>query len=184
MGLFAGLSQSDYQDVLRAIGRLMDQEGLCGLRLVEREDGMTLQVRPAADPEGGFETRHLGDEDLLALLRSAYAQHGTGGLRTHHTGHAGHRYQVVLRAIGRLLDTAGLRDVRLVERAGGMTLQAKLPGERRHFETFRLSDADLAALLENTLMRSGTGKLTPPGQTAGRRPLLPSKQAAPAAQHG
>ena len=178
MALFKGLSQTDYQEVLRVIGRLLDAEGLCDLRLVEHEDGMTIQARHAADLRRGFETRRLADEALIALLRDAYARVGTGSLRAPNTvGHAGRRYEVVLRAIGRLLDAEGLRNVRLVERADGVTVQVRQAGERRGFETYRLSDADLEALLHDTLTRHGTGELGPRPRAArpGHPPPLPTR---------
>jgi hypothetical protein len=174
MGLFTGLSRSEYQDVLRVVGRLLDTEGLCGLRLVERDAGLTFQARRLADPACDFATWHLADDDILALERDAEARVGTGGLRLRGAGHAGQRYQVILRAIGRLLDDGGLRDVRLLERTDGFTVQARQPGERRTFETYHLSDADLAKLVQNALARLRTGELGPPpvpGRAGRLRPL-------------
>src|SRR5690349_37519 len=138
MGLFAGLSRGEYQHALRVVGRLLDTEGLCGLRLVERDGGLTFQARRLADPACAFATWRLADGEVLALARAAEARVGAGGLRPRGAGHAGRRHQVISRAIGRLRDEGGLRDVRLIERAGGVTVQARQPGERRSFETYRL----------------------------------------------
>ena len=67
--------------------------------------------------------------------------------------------------------------VAMVERPDGLIVQARQAGARRSFETFRLSDADLQALVQDTLRRLGTGRLGPPepAKRAGHPRLLPSK---------
>ncbi|HEX5502659.1 MAG TPA: hypothetical protein VFW96_08550, partial [Thermomicrobiales bacterium] len=119
MTLFAGLNGTDYQDVLRGIGRLIDEWGLRSLRLIEQGDGVLIQGRPAADPSGRFVTTVVGDDAIQEILREAYRQRGParhGGARAdrfsimHTTARAPMRfrliaqngYQPVLRAIGRL----------------------------------------------------------------------------------
>ena len=76
MPLFAGLERSEYQDVLRAVGRLMDAEGFRNFRLVEQEDGLILQVSRSSGAGRDFETYLLTAEDIEALLRDAYNLRG------------------------------------------------------------------------------------------------------------
>jgi hypothetical protein len=72
MKLFAGLSSTDYQDVLRAIGAFLDENGLRDIRLWEHEDGLILQARGRDDSESPYQTYLLTDEDLYDLLHKAY----------------------------------------------------------------------------------------------------------------
>ena len=73
MKLFAGLSSTDYQDVLRAIGAFVDGNALRDIRIWEHEDGLILQARGQDDGEGSsYQTYLLTDEDLQALLHQAY----------------------------------------------------------------------------------------------------------------
>lgn len=77
MKLFVGLSTTDYQDTMRAIGALIDQHGLRDIRLWEHEDGVILQGRTvlAGDPPD-YQTFLLTDDDLRSLLTDAYRQRG------------------------------------------------------------------------------------------------------------
>lgn len=72
MRLFNGLDRTDYQDVLRAVGRLCDANHWRNLRLVECDEGLILQYTAGAT-EREFVTYLFGDADLEALLRDAYA---------------------------------------------------------------------------------------------------------------
>jgi hypothetical protein len=74
MNLFRGLTKTDYQDVLRAIGYLCDERGLRHVRMIEHEDGLLIQGLPIVNGQVGtvFETIRLTDHDLEALLRKAY----------------------------------------------------------------------------------------------------------------
>lgn len=71
MRLFDGLQHTDYQDVLRALGYYVDQQGWRNLRLVEQEDGLLLQCTAGVDSRD-FTFYLFTDEDLQALLRQAY----------------------------------------------------------------------------------------------------------------
>jgi len=187
MSLFAGMERSEYQDVLRAVGRLLDIEGLRRCRLIEHKGSLILQARLASRPQRGFETYLLTDEDIQALLRDAYRRRGTGQLGESpfvrpdeavaarpepmrapkqsaplfgSLEDAG--YQGVLRAIGRLMDREGFYQFRLIEQGHGIVLQVR----RRHnwlraFETYLLPEEDLLALLRDGLARRGTGVLGP-----------------------
>lgn len=72
MKLFAGLATTDYQDILRAVGLLVDQQRLRDIRVWEHEDGIILQGRSQDDESGRYETILLSDEDLKLLLEDAY----------------------------------------------------------------------------------------------------------------
>jgi hypothetical protein len=80
MKLFAGLSKTDYQDVLRTIGLYADEMGLQSLRLVEVEDGIVIQCLQNKDGEGAVtETLLLTDDDLREMLMQAYKRRATSG---------------------------------------------------------------------------------------------------------
>ncbi len=79
MKLFSGLSRTDYQDVLRAIGHYIDQQQFSNIRLLETEEGIILQGATVVRERGGelkTETYLLTSEDLESLLREAYARRG------------------------------------------------------------------------------------------------------------
>jgi hypothetical protein len=144
MRLFEGLPQSDYQDLLRALGRDLDAGGARDLRLVETDTGLTVQLRRTADLAAGFLTRRYDDEELLALLQAAYARRGSGGLVAATHQPLGVRYQDGLRAIGLLADGAGLRNLRVVEQPGAILLQGTVGGVlRRGYRTHRLTASQL-----------------------------------------
>jgi hypothetical protein len=80
MKLFAGLSKTDYQDVLRTIGLYADEMGLQSLRLVEVEDGIVIQCLQNKDNEGAVtETLLLTDDDLREMLMQAYKRRTPSG---------------------------------------------------------------------------------------------------------
>jgi len=81
MKLFEGLSQTDYQDVLRALGRFIDMNHYIDIRIFEAEDGLVFQGRPSprsgkVRPGPQYETFLITDEDLHQLLQDAYHQRG------------------------------------------------------------------------------------------------------------
>lgn len=85
MKLFEGLSKTDYQDVLRALGRFVDLNNYVDIRIVETEDGLIFQGRPSprsgrAKPGPQFETYLITDDGLRQLLQEAYQQRGQGTL--------------------------------------------------------------------------------------------------------
>jgi hypothetical protein len=85
MKMFRGLNHTDYEDVLRVIGRMLDERGYTNFRLVEHEDGIIVQVMPLVDGQHAptYETFLVTDEDLTALLHTAYQQRNAenGGQR-------------------------------------------------------------------------------------------------------
>ncbi len=163
MRLFVGLERTDYQDLLRAVGRQLDDQGVRDLRLVEREGGLTLQGRAVADLASGFQTVFLSDEALLTLLQAAYQRRGAGHQPVGTPGDAGVPYQDLLRAIGRVLDAEGWRDLRLVEQPQGLVVQVTRAGRlRRGFSTYRLSGEHLQTLVQRTAARRGRSEFGDP----------------------
>lgn len=71
MPLFNPNEPTNYQDIFRAVGRLMDAEGYHHFRLIEQEDGLILQVRHGSRIRN-FETYLLTREDVQALLNDLY----------------------------------------------------------------------------------------------------------------
>ena len=71
MRLFSGLERTDYQDILRAVGRLCDTNNWRNLRLIECDEGLILQYSASAT-EREFASYLLSDDDLQAMLREAY----------------------------------------------------------------------------------------------------------------
>jgi hypothetical protein len=71
MRLFSGLERTDYQDILRAVGRLCDANGWCHLRLIECDEGLILQYT-TGPTEREFTTYLLSDDDLEVMLRESY----------------------------------------------------------------------------------------------------------------
>lgn len=83
MKLFEGLPATDYQDVLRALGRFIDEHRYQDIRILETEDGLIFQGR--ASPRTGrprpvpqFDTFLITDDDLREMLRGAYELRGRG----------------------------------------------------------------------------------------------------------
>jgi hypothetical protein len=77
MKLFEGLSRTDYQDVLRAIGAFLDERHLRDIRIWEHENGIIVQGRhPDEVASGSYETILLTDDDLQEILRQAYQRRG------------------------------------------------------------------------------------------------------------
>jgi hypothetical protein len=64
-----------YEDVLRALGHLVDQACWYDLRLFELETGLLLQGRPCSVPDAlVLASREFNDADLGELLRASYAR--------------------------------------------------------------------------------------------------------------
>jgi hypothetical protein len=74
MKLFAGLSRTDYEDVFRAVGALIDERGWSNVSLMEVDEGLVVQVMVKADQremKPRLETYLLTDTDLERVLRDA-----------------------------------------------------------------------------------------------------------------
>lgn len=74
MKIFAGLSRTDYEDVFRAVGALIDERGWSNVSLMEVDEGLIVQVMIKADQretKPRLETYLLTDSDLERVLRDA-----------------------------------------------------------------------------------------------------------------
>jgi hypothetical protein len=73
MKLFEGLGGTAYQDVLWAIGSLIDDHRIHDIRLLEHEDGLLLQGRRSDEgTHGSYHTVLLTDDELRDLVATAY----------------------------------------------------------------------------------------------------------------
>jgi hypothetical protein len=83
MHLFTGMSTTDYQDVLRAVGKFADERGWRYLRFQEMDDGLLLQGMEMRE-HGHLGVRHVShvftDEDIREILVAAYRRR-QGGAR-------------------------------------------------------------------------------------------------------
>jgi len=83
MKLFDGLGKTDYQDVLRAIGRFIDEHGYRDFRLFETDDGVVIQGRRLSDTKADgserFETTFFNEQDVETILTEAYKLRKTQG---------------------------------------------------------------------------------------------------------
>ena len=175
MALFAGLARTDYQDMLRAVGRLIDDQGGRDVRLVEQEPGLIVQWRCGDPGVAQRETYLLTEDDLLALLRDAYAlRRGDPPpvaaprfftwprgrrLGIAHGERQRPSYQETLRALGRLLDDERLGAFRLIEQPDAMLLHARRADSLgQGFETRLLSDRVIGELLRAAARRRGSSR--------------------------
>ena len=135
-------SALSYQDLLRAIGRVLDQEQWEEVSLVESDSALFLRGTRLG-PEGREPVvLRLAASDLAHLLKAARSQRGQGRLVRPQTSRLdalqqqraapplstwleGGTYQARLRAIGWLSDTSGLRGLRLVEDDGDFILEGR-----------------------------------------------------------
>ena len=135
-----------YQDLLRAVGHLLDHEDWRDVSLTEDPDGLTVRgTRPAGLGRTEAELR-LTLDDLARLRREARRRRGW----MPHAGGAG--YQARLRAVGWLGEVARLRGLRVVKVGDDLLLHARVAGAAeargRRLVEQRLTPADIAALLD------------------------------------
>ena len=74
MRIFAGLSKTDYEEVFRAIGALVDERGWRNITVMEVDEGLVLQVSPSPSYKvgaPGLETYLLTDADVERVMREA-----------------------------------------------------------------------------------------------------------------
>ena len=78
MKLFSGVDVTDYQDILRALGAVLDNHQLRDVRIWEYEDGLVVQGRRTDADDQGYQTFLLTDEDLTRIVHEAYTRRGQG----------------------------------------------------------------------------------------------------------
>lgn len=80
MKLFQGLTHSDYQDVLRALGYFIDENGYTDVRIVESENGLVFQGRATKKRDqhtkSSFDTFLITDDELKEMVRGSYKRRG------------------------------------------------------------------------------------------------------------
>ena len=148
-----------YQELLRAVGQLLDREGWRDVSLAEDRDGLTLRgTRP--DHAGEAELR-LTIDDLVRLHSEARRRRGQAAP----AGRSG--YQPRLRAVGWLAEVAGLRRLRMVEVGDDLLLRGWVAGapetDARRMVDKRLRPVEIATLLDRLqgLRGSRTRELRP-----------------------
>ena len=83
MRLFAGLSRTDYEEVFRAIGALLDERGWTNVALMEVEEGLVLQGMPKEtyQDKPSLEVYLLTDADVEGVMRDALARRHAAAAR-------------------------------------------------------------------------------------------------------
>ncbi|HEX5506280.1 MAG TPA: hypothetical protein VFW96_26930 [Thermomicrobiales bacterium] len=180
MRLFEGLAHTNYQDVLRAVGRELDARDCRQCVVAEVEDGLVVEVRAGEEPDDIVEMLQFGDEELADLLAEVHQRReGHAPERSRHARLAalqppdlfGRRglaprladarlggYQDTLRTIGRFMDSKGFREFRLIEQEDGFLLQPRRTNSLlRRVEVFRLSSQDLLVMRRNSAQLRGIG---------------------------
>ena len=152
-----------YQDLLRAVGFLLDHDGWCDVTLAEDPAGLTVRgTRPAGTTRVEV-ALHLTIDDLTQLLAAARRRRGQGAAGGPPAG-PGPGYQARLRAVGWLAEVAGLRGLWVVEARDDLLLQGWPIGSvetgRPRVVRKRLTPADIAALLHQLggIGRRGTDR--------------------------
>ena len=138
-----------YQDLLRAVGQLLDREAWRDVTLAENPDGMTVRgTRPVGQERAQAELC-LTHDDLARLRCEARRQRGW--VAPVRPAGAGPGYQARLRAVGWLAEVAGLHGLRVVEAGDDLLLQGRPAGPAvasRRLVDRRLTPAEIAALLD------------------------------------
>lgn len=79
MKLFHSTHRSDYQDVLRTIGALIDERGFTDVRIIETEDGLVLQGRVESRitlGKSAYDTYLITDQDIKVMVHDAFQRRG------------------------------------------------------------------------------------------------------------
>ncbi len=127
MRLHQGAPRQNYENVLRAIGALLDQRGMREITVLELDDGFVVQGlalvpgedRPSTEPGARLakETVQLLEDDVTAMVDEAAARRSerraAGELR--HANRDTAFYEPAMRAIGAYLDQQQPRDIFFLE---------------------------------------------------------------------
>lgn len=80
MKLFQGMARSDYQDVFRALGYFIDENGYTDVRIVESEEGLVFQGRTSKrrneKDKSEFDTFLITDTEIKDMVRESYKRRG------------------------------------------------------------------------------------------------------------
>lgn len=81
MKLFQGLNRSDYQDVLRALGFFIDEQGYTDVRILENEEGLIFQGRrvhpDTKSVASSFDTFLITENEIREMVRDSYKRRHT-----------------------------------------------------------------------------------------------------------
>ena len=150
-----------YEDILRAVGQLLDRDEWRDVSLAEEPAELVVCGTRREGHGRAAATLRLAPEDLARLRNEARSRRGWA----RPAGDAG--YQARLRAVGWLAEVAGLRELRVTEVGADLRLQGRVAaaregGERRVVDK-RLTPTELDRLLARLhgLRGTHTGQLRP-----------------------
>jgi hypothetical protein len=105
------------EDVLRAVGAVLDERHARSVVLIEVPEGLVVRARVASDPERGWDgswvpiEQAFGERELLEQRLAAVARRGTG--------HQAGAIERTLRILGRYIDHYDLSGITLMEHGEG-----------------------------------------------------------------
>ena len=148
-----------YEDILRAVGHLLDRDEWRDIALAEESHGLVVRGTRREGPGRADAALCLAPEDRARLRGEARCRRGWSPP----AGDVG--YQGRLRAVGWLAEEAGLRELRVAEAGEDLLLRGRVagaPGGRRVI-TKRLTPTDIDRLLARLhgLRGTNTGQLRP-----------------------
>ena len=143
-----------YEDILRAVGHLLDRDEWRDIALAEEPHGLVVRGTRREGPRRAAVTLTLAPEDLARRRRGWARPVGDAS------------YQTRLRAVGWLAEVAGLRELRVTEVGADLRLQGRVAGAvagGRKVVDKRLTPVEIATLLDRLqgLRGSHTGQLRP-----------------------
>ncbi len=126
------MALSNYEDTLRAIGYQLDRAGLGQIRLEETVGDVVIT-------SGGWPPRavFIYDQDrVAAFVNEARSRRGSGGQPVD----SPESYQDMLRAIGKLLDEQGSRDVLIIHEKDDVVVTWRGTMERKIFDKSAIAE--------------------------------------------
>jgi hypothetical protein len=149
--IYEGSPRQDFEEVLRAIGAVLDARGYREILLTEVPDGFLVQgLRASGDNTTNWsetighlnkETLTFSDEEIARYMDEALACRGKG--RPGAGNPATNYYEQALRVIGRYLDEQRPRDVFFLEQEGSFVvrmLSNEQTGSRHQLAEFTRDD--------------------------------------------
>jgi hypothetical protein len=116
----SGEERVPYEEMLRAVGLYLDDEGAQGFSLLEVTDGMSLRYQRSADSSERAAVQFTWD-DLRALNANARQRRGRrAGSRKPAAAEARHKYQDFLRLLGHELEKVPAYTIALDELEDGV----------------------------------------------------------------
>jgi hypothetical protein len=157
MRIYDGSPRQDWEEVLRAIGRFVDQEQLKELLFVELEGGFLLQG--LALPKGGHDSDTMGtltkrtyeltDEQVAQLMDDSSAHRGTAEADQPEASLTTY-YEHAMRVVGGWVDGQRTRDLFFLEQDGSFVIRmliAKSGGTIGH-ELAEFTKDEIVAMIE------------------------------------